>query len=69
MSALASSMATAIRNSGLPLADRDGLIFYLKNLLHSDGGRVFGSREIGMNIDLAITIARRRDGFVMGRVA
>lgn len=69
MSALASSMATAIRSSGLPLADRDGLIFHLHSLRHSDGSNQFRSQEIAANIDFAITIARRRDGFVMGRVA
>lgn len=62
MSALASSMATAIRNSGLPLADRDGLIFHLHSL------QKFTTREIAANIDFAITIAHRRDG-VLGQVA
>ncbi|MGJ4857035.1 hypothetical protein ACN6KF_003019 [Labrys sp. La1] len=68
MSALASSMATAIRSSGLPLSDLGGLIFHLQSLLRSDGSRQFSTREIAANIDFAITIARRRDG-VLGLVA
>ena len=46
MNALASSMATAIRSSGLPLSDLGGLIFHLQGLLRSDGNRQFSTREL-----------------------